>query len=239
MHPWITNCGKNPNTSIPKTQAHFRRFYRRNTTKRNTHYHLNPRAYKHSVTCHPHPLKTCEKCVDGTPKIGDESHQHHHDEETAKNTHISNLQPKRGKTGPEGAEVFRPNFLKLEKSFSFTALEDPEKYPEDDENYSDEDEKEEEIYKLTNEIKKFNLKPSSKDDEKICHKTEDWLADITNNNNNKPRNSSKFSIKKAEESNPPDLENKKIDGKENTEQQQQERVWLEKNIYNEPLKMQE
>jgi len=130
--------------------------------------------------------------------------------------------------------------LKLEKSFSFTALEDPEKYPEDDENYSDEDEKEEGLYKLTNEIKKFSLKPSSKDDEAICHKTEDWLADITNNNNNKPRKISKFS--KAEENIPTELENKKIsnktkdgdDGKENTEQ-----VWLEKNIYTEPLKMQE
>lgn len=137
--------------------------------------------------------------------------------------------------------------MKLEKSFSFTALEDPhfetEKYPEDDENYSDEEDKEEGIYKLTNEIKKFSLKPSSKDDEGVFHKTEDWLADITNNNNNKPRNSSKFSIKKTEENNPNELENKKVlsktnnDGKENTEQQ--ERIWLEKNIYNEPLKMQE
>ena len=57
---------------------------------------------------------------------------------------ISNLQPKRGKTGPEGAEGFRPLFLlRLEKSLSFTALEDPkcpndaEKFTEDEENDED------------------------------------------------------------------------------------------------------
>jgi len=258
MHPWITNCGKNSSTSIPKTQAHLRRYIKRNTLKRNTHYHGGARTHKHALTtiCHPYPAKTCDKCSTkqlGTIPQGDESSANIDDSgDTIKQTHISNLQPKRGKTGPEGAEVFRPNFLKLEKSFSFTALEDPhyegEKYPEDDENFSDEDEKEDiPYYKLTNEIRKINVKPSSKDDEAIkSHKTEDWLADITNNKNNKLVKSKK----KVEESH--DTENKKTpapavsiqvkkDGKENTENSENngERIWLDKNIYSEPLKTQE
>jgi len=163
---------------------------------------------------------------------------------------INNLQPKRGKTGPEGVEAFQPNFLlKLEKSFSFGFLEDPKYYcRHQTEEFKNHIQTDNEKNKQTSSS--WNKEGSSLNTELIQefhhmslniknNHEEIKLSDITN---------SKLIIhreKEAGKGNLSELENRKPhikkEGKENESQKDknQEKIWLEKSLYNEPLQMQE
>jgi len=266
MHPWIANCGKISNTNIPRTVAYFNRFYRKNTLKRDKYPSKPFKSGKSSTICHPHSTKACDKCVskgfdfsiepENTPEFAPEEHQSNKSQQS-----VDNLQPKRGKTGPGVENVFRPNFLlKIEKSFSFSFLEDPKYYgvregvnhdkhlenkEKNEEDESDEDEQGgnsnlERIYKQ-------NIKPSANNaimgENLNKDKSSERLSDITNNEKLKEKQEND-----EEKSDSNEGENRKVvikkEGKENENEsrldKKKEKIWLEKNnLYNEPLQMQE
>jgi len=235
--------------------TYFNRFYRRNTLKRDRP-PKSSKSTKSNTSCYPHSTKACENCVsrgfdfsiepENKPEVAPEEHPSNESQQG-----INNLQPKRGKTGP-GIEAFRPHLLfRVEKSFSYSFLEDPKYYgvregisekQENGKEGDEEDESDEELQDTSTDFErvyKQHRRPIKAVNEGVKGSVNDKLTDITNcvklvtkqeNNEEKVEadgNENKKPVKKEGKENESRLEKKK------------ENIWLEKNFYNEPLQMQE
>jgi len=262
MNPWIANCGKVPNTNIPRTGYYLKRYWKRNTLRKDKKHQPTQKSHKTTLLRHQSNRLPQE---DHISHIGSELLDEHEELEEPlsgllpqiQHT-LSHLQPKRGKTGPEGVECFRPTFLlKLEKSFSYSALEDPRYFgPEGDKENEDHGTKKQEGLTVGLEqhgipcflengvfVVDQNLINSNKLKEDELKKDQEKGLSEIDLNINKTNKSGIENDKYKDEKNT--IEAKKdssaIENKENpiSPEQDDKRNWIDKRFYNEPLKMQE